>query len=207
MASAESVPAPTWRQRSLGIGGRSLLNLVNLLLRDTSHRLTTLQRGGGPDPEVYVVTRVDWRGANPASPVLVRLPRLLSILEALRGTRGVPSEIYLDSTDGIIVYLPTGIRVSELSNGTKSGVKQLVGLVEDTVNHLYSTVIEVEEWFWKAARQRGFSPEIVERIGRCEPHYDSPSHRLRFEELLHSYFSIRFRVYRAEGCLRVEGRR
>jgi hypothetical protein len=39
----------------------SMINLVNLLLRETSHRVTVLERCDGPDPQIFVVTRVVWR--------------------------------------------------------------------------------------------------------------------------------------------------
>ncbi len=187
------------------IAGKSLLNLTNLLLRQTDHRVVTLQRDTEPDPEIYVVTRVEWRDPSVHRPVLPQLPRLLSVLEALRGTQGVPTEIYLDSTEGLTVYLRTGVRLSELPASSRDAVALLTGVVHRTVSHLYSTVRDVEEYFWMAARRHGFSPEIVEKMALGVRHFDSPALRLRFSELMHSYFSIRFRIHRAEGCLRVEG--
>ena len=81
----------------------STINLVNLLMRNTNRRVTVLQVGGkvDPDPEVYVVIRVDWRDKDLNRPILPQLPRVLSMLETLRGSRGVPKEVYLDSTDGV----------------------------------------------------------------------------------------------------------
>ena len=195
----------SWSRRATGVTGKSLLNLVNLLLRDTDHRVTVLQRGAGPDPEIYVVTNVQWRDRDPTRPMLVQLPRLLSLLEALRGTSGVPREIYLDSMDGVAVFMPTGVPLSELPTDTKQGVRKLLDLVEELINHLHSTIQEVESWFWRAARQKGFSPEIVERMARHERYYDSPGLEARFRHLLRTYFSVRFRIHNSESTLHVEG--
>jgi hypothetical protein len=63
---------------------------------------------------------------------------------------------------------------------------------------------DVEFWFWKAARQKGFSPEIVEKMGKKEAHYDSIDLTCRFQRLLQKYFSLRFTLYRSESCLRLE---
>jgi len=182
----------------------SMINLVNLLLRETSHRVTVLERCDGPDPQIYVVTRVEWRDHDLSKPVLPQLPRILSLLETLRGSKGVPREVYLDSTEGIAVYLPSGMKVSELSTDSKKTVRLLMSTVEDSLEHLYSTMREVETWFWKAARQKGFSPEIVEKMGNKEAHYDSAELMWRFQRLLRKYFSLRFTIYRSESCLRVE---
>jgi hypothetical protein len=182
----------------------SVINLVNLLLRETSHRVTVLQKGGGPDPEVFVVTRVNWRNNDLSYPFLPQLPRLLSLLETLRGSKGVPQEIYLDSNEGVAVYLPTSIRVSDLPKDSKASVRSLISLVEESVDHLYSTMREVEDWFWRAARKKGFSPDIVEKMARGERHYKSGGLMQRFNGLLRKYFSIRFRIHRSESCLHVE---
>jgi hypothetical protein len=63
---------------------------------------------------------------------------------------------------------------------------------------------EVEKWFWKAARQKGFSPKIVERMARDEPGYSSRELMMRFQRILHKFFSLKFRIYQAEERLRVE---
>lgn len=186
------------------IPGNSMLNLVNLLLRETSHRVTVLERTDGPNPEIFVVTRVAWRDPDPNKPILSQLPRILSLLETLRGSKGVPREVYLDSTEGIAVYLPSGMRVSELPNDPKKTVRLLMSTVEDSLDHLYSTMNEVETWFWRAARQKGFSPDIVEKMGNNEQHYDSQELMWRFHRILRKYFSIRFTIHRSESCLRVE---
>jgi hypothetical protein len=127
---------------------------MNLLLRETSHRVTVLERCDGPDPQIYVVTRVEWRNSDINKPFLPQLPRILSLLETLRGSKGVPREVYLDSTEGIAVYLPSGLKVSELPNDSKKTVQLLMTIVEDSIEHMYSTMKEVEHWFWKAARQK-----------------------------------------------------
>ena len=182
----------------------SMLNLVNLLLRETSHRVTVLERTDGPDPEIFVVTRVAWRDPDAKKPILPQLPGILSLLETLRGSKGVPREVYLDSTEGIAVYLPSGMRVSELPNDPKKTVRLLMSTVEDSLDHLYTTMQEVETWFWKAARQKGFSPEIVEKMGNKEQHFDSQELMWRFHRILRKYFSIRFTIHTSESCLRVE---
>lgn len=182
----------------------SMINLVNLLLRETAHRITVLERARGPDPELYVVTRVDWRNPDLERPMLPQLPRLLSLLETLRGTRGVPREVRLNSAEGVAVYLSTGIRVSELPKEPKTAVKELMTIIEESLEHLLSTMKEVEKWFWKAARKQGFSPKIVEKMAREEPGYNSRELMMRFQRILHKFFSLRFRIYRAEERLRVE---
>ena len=182
----------------------SMINLVNLLLRETNHRITVLEKTDGPDPQLYVVTRVSWRDADVTKPVLPQLPRILSLLETLRGSKGVPREIYLDSTEGIAVYLPSGMKISELPDDPKKTVKLLMSIVEDSLEHLYSTMTEVESWFWKAARQKGFSPDIVEKMGNKEPHFDSKELMWRYQRILRKYFSLRFTIHRSEDILRVE---
>ncbi len=205
MSSPDSSPEPLWVPRAPPTVERSsVINLVNLLMRETPHRVTVLQKAAGPDPELFVVTRVNWRDNDLERPFLSQLPRLLSLLETLRGTRGVPQEIYLDNNEGVAVYLPTAIRVSELPADSKASVRQLISLVEESVDHLYSTMREVEDWFWRAARRKGFSPEIVEKMARGERHYDSSGLMQRFNGLLRKYFSIRFRIHRSESCLHVE---
>jgi hypothetical protein len=181
-----------------------MINLVNLLLRETNHRITVLERTDGPDPQLYVVTRVNWRDSDVTKPVLPQLPRILSLLETLRGSKGVPREVYLDSTEGIAVYLPSGMKVSELPDDPKKTVKLLMTIVEDSLEHLFSTMNEVESWFWKAARQKGFSPEIVEKMGNKDPHFDSKELMWRFQRILRKYFSLRFTIHRSEDILRVE---
>ena len=60
----------------------SMINLVNLLLRETVHRITVLERARGPDPELYVITRVEKSGpretitpATTSSTITVRDPQ------------------------------------------------------------------------------------------------------------------------------------
>lgn len=205
MASSENSTDSLFVQKTPpSVPGSSMLNLVNLLLRETSHRVTVLERTDGPDPEIFVVTRVAWRDPDSKKQILSHLPRILSLLETLRGSKGVPREVYLDSTEGIAVYLPSGMKVSELPDDPKKTVRLLMSTVEESLDHLYTTMTEVESWFWKAARQKGFSPEIVEKMGNKEQHYDSQELMWRYHRLLRKYFSIRFTIHRSESCLRVE---
>ncbi len=205
MSSSDNITDALYLPKTLpNVPRSSMLNLVNLLLRETSHRVTVLERTDGPDPEIFIVTRVAWRDPDSRKPILSQLPRILSLLETLRGSKGVPREIYLDSTEAIAVYLPSGMRVSELPKDPKITVRLLMSTVEDSLDHLYSTMSEVETWFWKAARQKGFSPEIVEKMGNKEQHYDSQELMWRFHRILRKYFSIRFTIHRSESCLHVE---
>jgi hypothetical protein len=182
--------------------------LVNLLLRDTSHRIELLdvEQTEGIDPEIHVVTRFDWRTPPYDNPILVEIPSLLSILEALRGARSVPSEIYLDSTEGLIAHLSTGVTASQVPRNSKDAVRFLLNLCKNTVWHTRDTIYAVEDFFWKAARQRGYSPEIVRKIALKDDGYDRLEVQKGFADLLKRYFSIRFRIHRAESCLMVEGR-
>jgi hypothetical protein len=205
MSSPDNIPNASLVLKASPSGSQSsIINLVNLLLRETSHRVTVLERCDGPDPQIFVVTRVEWRDPDINRPVLPQLPRILSLLETLRGSKGVPREVYLESTEGIAVYLPSGMKVSELPIDPKKAVSLLMSIVEDSLEHLYSTMREVETWFWKAARQKGFSPEILEKMGNKEAHYDSAELMWRFQRLLRKYFSLRFTIHRSEQCLRVE---
>ena len=76
MTSSENVAEdPMWvRKTPPNIPRSSMINLVNLLLRETNHRITVLERGDGPDPQLYVVTRVSWRDSDATKPVLPQLP-------------------------------------------------------------------------------------------------------------------------------------
>jgi len=186
------------------VAGSSMVNLANLLLRETCHRITTLQRSDGPDPELFVVSRVDWKDPDQKRPVLPQLPRVLSLLETLRETKGTPHEIFLDSNDGFAVYLPTGVRISDLPRDPRNSIRFLIGLAHDTVAHVLSMMQEVESWFWVAARRKGFSPEIVQRMALHEHHYDSPALVSEFHDIMRKYFSIRFHIYTSESCLCVE---
>ena len=205
MAGTESETRSVWVPRvPPTVAKNSVINLVNLLMRDTSHRVTVLGKCAGTDPEIFVVTRADWRNADLKRPVLPQLPRLLSLLETLRGTKGVPHEIHLESREGIAIYLPTGVRVSQLPDKPKEAVQFLTGLIESSVSHMYSTRREVEAWFWKIARQKGFSPEIVERMANEEVGYSSSTVTWQFHQLLRKYFSLRFRIHTSESSLHLE---
>ncbi|MHA1863836.1 MAG: hypothetical protein ACTSWA_08710 [Candidatus Thorarchaeota archaeon] len=205
MSSSDNVPDSMLVSKTPpNVPRSSMINLVNLLLRETSHRITVLERTDGPDPQIYVVTRVTWRDPEISKPVLSQLPRILSLLETLRGNKGVPREVYLDSTEGIAVYLPSGMKVSELPDDPKKTVRLLMTIVEDSLEHLFSTMTEVEAWFWKVARKKGFSPEIVEKMGNKEPHFNSTELMWRYQRILRKYFSLRFTIHRSEDLLRVE---
>ena len=180
----------------------SVINMTNLLMRDTSHRLTTVPVAyNETDPELYVVTTVDWR--NRGMPILSQLTRLLSHLEVLRGTRGVPSEVYLESREGMVIYLPTETTVSEIPHGAKEAVQYLQRVVKQTLDFYKTTVEEVERAFWKQARRRGFSPQIVESMANKKHGFNSPAATKTFHLLLRSYFSLKFRIHNAENCLYV----
>ncbi len=201
----ETIETPVWVPRATSWVNRgSLLNLVNLLLRESPHRITILDLKGykDPDPELYVVTRVDWR--EPTRPMLGQLPRVLSLLETLRGTRSVPKEVYLDSTEGIAVYIPTGVRTSQIPSKPKVAVSFITDLMEQSLTFILSTMKEVEDYFWMAAKKKGYSPDIVDKIANREPEFYRPEHVRRFHQLMSNYFSIRFRIHTAESCLRVE---
>ncbi|MBS3794758.1 MAG: hypothetical protein KGY80_07675 [Candidatus Thorarchaeota archaeon] len=186
--------------------GGAAINLANLLLRNSDRRVTTVQvsKHVEADPEVYVVTRVNWAHKGSNEPLLVKLPSLLSVLETLRGSRSVPERVDLESEKGLVVYIPTALHISELSNNRKRAVKHLLGLAEETVAIFKDTKETVERWFWKAARQRGFGPKIVERIAAQEPGYYTPDRANRFQDLLRRYFSVKFTIHHSQGCLRVE---
>lgn len=182
----------------------SVINLANLLQRNTPNRLTIVSTAIPElDPELYVVTKAEWRDVS--KPLLLQLPRLLSLLEALRGTQGVPTEVYLDSNDGIAVYLPTGVYVSDIPIEPKVAIKHLQDVIDETLDFYFTTVNEVESHFWVLARREGFSPLIVEKIGKGIEGFKSRSTLNRFHSLMRRYFSIKFRIHTSESCLRVEG--
>jgi hypothetical protein len=185
------------------IPNRNSIALVNLLLRNTPTRLTVIQVGEvEPDPELYVVTSVEWRDMS--RPLLPQLPKILAILETMRGTKGVPSRVYLDSDEGLQLYIPTGTFASQVPSVPKHAVKFLKGIVEATCDFVFRTSTEVEETFWKIAMKRGFSQEIVERMAQQAKGYESTANINRFHDLLQRYFSIRFRIHTAESILHVE---
>lgn len=91
-----------------------------------------------------------------------------------------------------------------LPEDPKTAVKDLMSIIEESLEHLLTTMKEVEKWFWKAARQKGFSPKIVERMAREESGFNSRELMMRFQRILHKFFSLKFRIYKAEAKLRVE---
>ncbi len=185
----------------------SILNLINLQLRDTNHRITVLAIDAEqePDPELHVLTKIEWRDRDISKPILPQLPRILSLLETLRSSKGVPREIYYDSLDGVPVYLPMSIRASNLPHNARKAIELLTNLLVKTIVHHLSTMKDIEVYFWETAKKNGFSKRIVERMARKERFYDSPTLLMKFYNLLYSYFSIRFRVHRTESCIRMGG--
>ncbi|MFW9850536.1 MAG: hypothetical protein ACFFF4_15500 [Candidatus Thorarchaeota archaeon] len=196
-ASARSISIPS------GTPNRNSLSLVNLILRHTPTRITVIQVAEkDPDPELFVLTTVNWRDMS--RPILPQLPRILSLLETMRGTRGVPSKVYLDSDEGLQLYIPTSTRASEIPPIAREAVQTLRDLIENTCEFVFSTAREVEETFWNIAMKRGFSPEIVERMAVNAKGFESSANVQRFQELLQRYFSIRFRIHTAESMLQLE---
>ena len=185
------------------VPNREAIALVNLLFRKEPTKLTIIQLGQiDPNPELFVVTRVDWR--KPNLPLLAQLPTILSYLETMRGTRGVPERIHLEGGDGIELFIPTRVRASQIPSRPREAYEFLSSLVEDTVSFIHRTAHEVEETFWSIAKRRGFSPEIVTKIEDSLPGFSSPEYRHRFTRILETYFSTRFRIHTAEAVLHVE---
>lgn len=185
------------------VPNREAIALVNLLLRKKPTKLTVIQLGQiDPNPELFVVTRVDWR--KPKLPLLAQLPTILSYLETMRGTRGVPERIHLQGGDGVEVFIPTKVRANQIPRRPREAYDFLTKLVDDTVSFVYNTAQEVEETFWSIARRRGFSPEIVSKIEQSAPGFSSPEYRSRFTRLLEMFFSTRFRIHTAEAVLHFE---
>ncbi len=182
------------------------LNLVNLQNREDIGRLGFLELPGinDPDPDIFVITRVDWRDVNPEYPILPRLPRLLSILETLNGTKDVPKEVYLDSLEGISVYLRSGTRMSDIPNDVMESISFLNDIIHETKTFFEETAREVEEFFWKVSRKKGFSRDIVDRIAQKEKGFDTEAIESQFYSVMRSYFSVRFRIHQSESCLRAE---
>ncbi len=186
---------------------QSRIRLANLLLRDSEGSIDIVKMANdspNADHELYVKARIHWRPEGSTEPILPLMPRLLAIIESLRGCQGVPSEIQLDSYEGVATYIPTGRTISSIPPSPRDAVLYLRSLIQSTLEEFKATVKEVEDHFWRIARQRGFSPEIVHRMVRNERGYDSPAFRQRFEQIMQSYFSVKFRVYRAESTLRWE---
>lgn len=185
------------------IPNRSSMALVNLVMRHTPTRITVVKLAEhDPDPELFVVTSVYWRDLD--RPLLAQLPKILSYLETMRGTRGVPSKVYLDSDEGLQLYIPTSTRASEIPTISKDAVKFLRTLIDSTCDFVNATAKEVEDTFWSIAMKRGYSPEIVDRIATASKGYTSTSNVQKFNDLLQRYFSIRFRIHTAESTLHLE---
>ncbi len=185
----------------------SRIQLANLLLRGSDGKIDIVRMANDnphTDYELYVKARIHWRPEGSTEPILPLMPRLLAIVESLRGCQGVPSEIQLDSHEGVAAYIPTGKTISSIPLASKDAVLYLRSLVQSTLEDFRQTVRDVEDYFWSIARRKGFSPEIVRRMARNESGYTSPALRRRFEQLMQSYFSVKFRIYRAESTLRWE---
>ncbi len=190
----------------LGVAQRSSVAWVNLLLRKTTTQFKFVELGEiDPDPMLFIVTRINWRDIE--RPTLSQLPKVLSYLETMRGTKGVPDKVYLDSTEGLQMNIPSGTRASEIPSTSSEAVTYLKDLANDVIGFVMATSKEVEDTFWKIARKRGFSPEIVDKLERQVEGYDSAariSNLQRFNEIMERYFSIRFRIHTAEKMLHLE---
>ncbi|MHA1928306.1 MAG: hypothetical protein ACTSV2_06975 [Candidatus Thorarchaeota archaeon] len=190
----------------LGVAQRSSVAWVNLLLRKTTTQFKFVELGEvDPDPMLFIVTRINWRDIE--RPTLSQLPKVLSYLETMRGTKGVPDKVYLDSTEGLQMNIPSGTRVSEIPRTSREAVTYLKDLAKDVIGFVMATSKEVEDTFWKIARKRGFSPEIVDKLERQVEGYDSAArvnNMQRFNEIMGRYFSIRFRIHTAEKMLHLE---
>ena len=178
-----------------------MINLINLVLRAKPYQIAVVKTEETQDHEIYAKTRIEWKEKSKS--LLSQLPTLLSYLEAGRATMSTPSEINLESDEGMVVYIPTGLRISSMPETPKHAVSFLTKIAQDALEHYYTTAKIVEQVFWKAAMQKFLSPDIVERIAREETGYGS-SHRRRFHELMRQYFSVKFTVHTAENVLRVE---
>ncbi|MFW9953810.1 MAG: hypothetical protein ACFFD3_04580 [Candidatus Thorarchaeota archaeon] len=186
-----------------GVPNRNSIALVNLIMRHTPTRITVIRMAEiEPDPELFVLMSIDWRDLE--KPILPQLPRILSFLETMRGTRGVPSKVYLDSDEGLQLYVPTSTYASQIPALPREAVRFLRELVENICDFVLSTAKEVEATFWSIAMKRGFSPEIVERMASNTKGFDSSANVQRFHDLMYRYFSIRFRIHTAESMLQVE---
>ncbi len=186
-----------------GVPNRNSIALVNLIMRNTPTRVTVVQLGEfEEDPELFIVTSINWR--EKARPLLGQLPKVLSYLETMRGTRGVPSKVYLDSDEGMQLYIPTSTRASEIPSIPRDAAKYLKSLVSSTCAFVHNTAREVEETFWSIAMKRGFSQDIVERMATHSKGFESSANIQRFNELMHQYFSVRFRIHTAESTLHLE---
>ena len=196
-SSAGHIPIPQ------GTPNRNSISLVNLILRHTPTRITVIQMAEQEsDPELFVVTTVNWRDI--LKPILPQLPRILSLLETMRGTKGVPSKVNLDNDEGLQLFIPTSTRASEIPPTSRDAVQTLRNLIESTCEFVFSTAQEVEGTFWNIAMKRGFSPEIVERMAVNAKGFESTANVQRFHDLLQRYFSIRFRIHTAESMLQLE---
>lgn len=191
---------------SARIPNASAISLVNLLNRHTPVRIKVVQLGEvDPDPQLFVVTRVDWRDLE--RPIMSQLPKVLAYLETMRGTRGVPDKVYLDSAEGLQLYIPSGKTASEIPNTPRVAVKFLRDLAEDTIRFIEETSKAVEDTFWRIAMKKGYSPEIIDNLETHANGFDSPAriaNLLRFRELMEKFYSLRFRIHSAEMMLHLE---
>ncbi|NWF94603.1 MAG: hypothetical protein HXY34_00500 [Candidatus Thorarchaeota archaeon] len=201
MTAAESVWSRVYHNQ---VDALSKISLANLLLRGSDEQIDIVRMPTDSpymDYELYVKTRVRWKDGTADGDVLPYMPRLLSIVETLRSSRGVPSEIRFDTDEGVAAYIPTQRHISDIPDHPREAAQYLRALVKDIMDDFYETVQDVEDYFWFAARQRGFSPEIVARMARKEPGYYSYDRIQRFERVMQSYFSVKFRVHRSESKL------
>ncbi len=186
-----------------GVHGRELLSLTNLLMRNEPHRITTVTIGeDSRDPPLYVTTSIQWRQDERGT--YSQLPRLLSYLEVMRGTKGVPMKIPLNKGESMTLYIPTGKYTSDIPMDRKEALHYLRDLIRKATSFTHETAKEVENIFWDIARKRGFSPDIVDRIEKGSEGFSSSANLSRFMGLVERYFSIKFRIHSAESVLHVE---
>lgn len=182
---------------------RSVLGLLNLVMRDEPYRITVITIDEDPhDPPLYIVSHVHWRDEEKG--LLCQLPKVLSYLEVMRGTRGVPTRVPLKGDGGLQLYIPTGTYVSEIPENDREAIKYLKALIRRHVDFTDETAEEVEDIFWNIAMKRGFNPDIVDKMENKTKGFESPTNLVRYQELLHRYFSIKFRIHTAESELQVE---
>jgi hypothetical protein len=186
-----------------GTPRRDVLGLLNLQLRKKPYKISVVKVGEDPrDPPIYVIMQVLWRDSNRG--LLSQLPRVLSYLEVMRGTGGVPSKVSLEGTDGFQLYIRTDHYVSDIPPETRKAVQFLWDEIQYHVTFTNETSKEVEEVFWNIARKNGFSPAIVDKMEEQTKGFGSAANLERYQILLQRYFSLKFRIHTAESILHVE---
>lgn len=184
---------------------RNAISYMNLIMRNTSTQITVVQMGEiDPDPELFIVTSVKWREKERG--LYSQLPRILSYLEVMRGTRGVPDKVYLDSMDGIRLYIPSGKLASEIPREPTPAIGFLRELSNNIIDFTEDTAREVLEAFWRIAKKRGFNEDIVDALEKKELGHGSSNSLERYAEIMQKFFSLSFRLCKAESTLHLEER-